>query len=186
MKAATDATYQHRFWANVEKTDTCWIWRGTVQHGYGYGIFFRARPTGPRRHMQAHRLSYEFTTGHLPSTKEHVCHHCDNPLCVNPAHLFIGSHQDNMNDCKRKHRSAWGERSGRAKLSTDDVIAIRQRAESSRNWDTYRELASQHGVTATHIYAIVKGLFWSHPLETDTALEVRAKTVNTPRTSTRS
>ncbi len=181
---AANASYEQRFWSHVEKTESCWIWRGQIQPA-GYGLFFRARPDGPRRDVQVHRLSYELATGHLPTSKEFICHHCDNPPCVNPAHLFIGSVMDNMADMRRKHRSAWGEHSGHAKLSASDVRDIRQTAESSRTWDTYRELARRFSVSDTHIYGIVTGRFWTHPLETDMAPADQSMNESTPRIATK-
>lgn len=87
-----------RFMAKVipEALTGCWLWTGAMQHAYGK---FRIN----MRDVRAHRVSWEMHIGPIPDGLE-VCHHCDTPLCVNPDHLFIGTHYDNMTDCKQKRR----------------------------------------------------------------------------------
>lgn len=88
-----------RFWAKVDKSngpDSCWIWIGT-KRPLGYGVF---RIDGHT--VRAHRLAYEFTIG--PIGDLHACHKCDNPSCVNPSHIFLGTHLDNMRDMFAKNR----------------------------------------------------------------------------------
>lgn len=87
---------QARFWAKVRKTRTCWLWTGATD-GHGYGVFH----IGERNDVvRATHFAYE---GLIPDGS-YVCHRCDNPGCVRPSHLFIGTQLDNMRDASRKGR----------------------------------------------------------------------------------
>lgn len=86
-----------RFLSKVEKTNNCWLWKGGLGRG-GYGKFHFKRKT-----MAAHRISFYFHNGIIPRDKV-VCHSCDNPKCVNPDHLWLGTYTENMQDCKKKGR----------------------------------------------------------------------------------
>jgi len=85
------------FWSKVQKSDGCWTWAGATW-GRGYGAF---KHEG--RQVYAHRFAWEMAKGPIPAGL-FVCHHCDNPLCVRPDHLFLGTHTDNMRDASRKGR----------------------------------------------------------------------------------
>lgn len=89
---------EFRFWSKVEKTDTCWIWGGNKNQD-GYGLFYPLS----KKTAQAHRFSWSLINGPVPDGL-YVCHKCDNPSCVNPDHLFVGTQTDNMRDCKNKGR----------------------------------------------------------------------------------
>lgn len=96
-----------------EPNSGCWLWLGAVTgHGYGVvGVGYKSE--GNRRIIQAHRRSYEIFVGSIPNGKD-ICHHCDNRLCVNPEHLFVGSRLENVHDMMRKGRY-WGRRKPSAK-----------------------------------------------------------------------
>ena len=151
-----------KFWAKVEKSQDgkdCWPWLGRRQlpakhtkRGVGYGLF---QPTIP-----AHRLAYELTRGAIP---EGLCvmHKCDNPSCVNPQHLVLGTYADNNHDKTLKGRNAMGEKHGMAKLTLTEVQEIRRiLAESPRTRPSYSQLAKQFGVTKGAIVWIATGGTW--------------------------
>lgn len=91
------STEEQRFWARVEKSDGCWLWTG-AQHFRGYGA-----TTPIRGHTRAHRVSWVLTNGLIPDGAG-VLHRCDTPLCVNPAHLYLGSQRQNLADCVARGR----------------------------------------------------------------------------------
>lgn len=108
-----------RFWSKVKrgKADECWLWLGAkLNVDYG-AMVINGKKIG------AHRVSYFLATGQQPG--EMTMHTCDNPLCVNPAHLQKGTHLENMHDCTQKQRRLKHERNGRAKLNWQKVAAIR-------------------------------------------------------------
>lgn len=96
----------------------CWEWTGT-RHRHGYGVIMIDGSI-----FRTHRVSFEVLKGEKPGD-QHVCHSCDNPPCINPDHLWLGSHGDNMGDCSAKGRMHQGEKHGMAKLTDDDVREIR-------------------------------------------------------------
>ena len=130
----------------------CWIWTG-AKCPAGYG--FIKRKDGAQ--LKAHRVSYEFTFGPIANGM-FVCHRCDNPSCVRPSHLFMGSAQDNMTDMVAKGRAArnCGERNGSAKLTRSQVEMIR-----GRN-DSHERLAARFSVSATAIGLIKRRQRWAH------------------------
>lgn len=104
------STPADRFWERVQKTDDCWLWTGSTDKD-GYGWFWVDGKTAT-----AHRFSYALhNDGAIPDGL-YVCHSCDNPPCVNPDHLWLGTNQDNMDDCARK-----GRRRGRPKRSATEA-----------------------------------------------------------------
>ena len=108
--------------------------------------------------MYAHRFSYSQFVGVIPAGM-FVCHTCDNPSCVNPSHLFLGSRQDNVDDMVAKGRSTSGERNGKARLQAADVVAIRARYETGGALQT--ELAEEYGVSQVQISRIVNRKTWA-------------------------
>jgi hypothetical protein len=140
-----------RFWANVDRKgdDQCWTWLGT-QHPEGYGM---SRDDKNNRRL-AHRTAWEISRGPIPSG---ICvlHKCDNRICVNPSHLFLGSRLDNTRDMMAKNRQRWlvtGQRRG--KLSIEQVVALRR--EKSSGMST-RDAANKYGISATHVRRIMAG-----------------------------
>lgn len=135
----------------------CWEWqRGTNRKGYGSVRFGgRSFPT-----YLAHRVSYVLFCGDL-ADGVFVCHACDNPLCVNPVHLFVGDQQANMDDMRRKGR--WGgpvgERSQFAKLTAADVVVIRQRY---GNGESPIAIGRDYGITYNAVFLVATGRKWKH------------------------
>lgn len=142
-----------RFWKKVEKTDTCWLWKGSI-HRTGYGHFkFQGRT------QQAHRVSFILANGPVPDGLM-VCHTCDVRSCVNPDHLFLGTNKDNIADAAAKGRMSHGEAHRDAKLTTADVIAIRARYRSGQA--SIRGMAREYGMAHCNMQSVVHGKTWRH------------------------
>lgn len=107
MKPRRRTPLEARFWSRVRKLESgCWEWTG-CRYGAGYGVIGRGGFRGGQ--TPAHRVSWMIHRGDIPDGLL-VCHTCDNPPCVNPDHLFLGTHTDNAHDAKRKGRLSNGER----------------------------------------------------------------------------
>ena len=168
------------FWSRVNKEPNpkgCWLWIGPkLKPSPGdYGMFYIER-----KKILAHRASWEIAHGEPPPSHLCVCHTCDTPSCVNPDHLWIGTHGDNARDCSRKgrhfshlhpellpsgdthwsrkepHRVARGGRSGTAKLTEQQVREIAAHTESAS------KAAKRFGVSTTTILKIRYGYLWCH------------------------
>ncbi|MBA3727566.1 MAG: HNH endonuclease [Armatimonadetes bacterium] len=127
--------------------DDCWEWtRSLSKTGYG-----------KMGSTPAHRIAWKVTFGDIPDCL-HVLHKCDNRACVNPAHLFLGTHQDNMRDMMAKGRQTRtiGEKNPRAKLTVDQVLAIRADVRMGT------VIAKEYRVTPTTVCQIKKRKSWSH------------------------
>lgn len=146
-----------RFWSKVQKAegDACWIWQGVINR-HGYGAFRRTR--GPS--IEAHRMAYILEHGEIQDGR-HVCHTCDNPACVRPDHLFLGTPKENMQDRSKKGRSASrvGEKNNNAKLTEEDVRQIHALKNAGFSNDS---IASRYGVKPSHITLISSGQRWPH------------------------
>lgn len=147
-----------RFWSYVEKSDGCWVWRGARNYR-GYGRF-----KWQGVHYRAHRFSWLLEHGTEPEPGLLVCHRCDNPACVRPDHLFVGTHADNTADMFAKgregeHRRRRGEESPCAKLTEAKVREARER---HARGVPYRRLAEEYGVTFDTIRDAVRGFTWKH------------------------
>ena len=145
-----------RFWRYVNKTDGCWVWIGGRRNGR-YGDFAVGHPN---KHMLAHRFSWTLHNGPVP-TGLHVLHKCDNPPCVNPDHLFLGTAADNARDKVSKGRQSrvQGERHHNAKLCVSKVQDIRRECATGT---TQREAAKKYGVSQRLVYMVVHKQIWSH------------------------
>jgi len=144
------------FRAHVLVADGCWCWTGSTNGIKNYGIFRMGR-SGQK--FYAHIFSYMLHKGVIPD-KLQVLHRCDNPNCVKPSHLFLGTQDDNVKDMVGKGRHKYiahlGEKNGNALLKTVDIIEIR------RSTKTRRELAVQYGVTMRCIKAVRAKQNWKH------------------------
>ena len=147
------------FWSRVDKHDPgeCWTWLRYINDS-GYGV----TTTKNNRHIRASHIAYELTYGPLPEGFI-VCHKCDNPACVNPAHLFAGTHTDNVCDMDNKGRRVnapqHGESHGMSKLTADKVVEIRRLAASGIS---NAELGRRFDISDTHVWRIVTRQSWSH------------------------
>jgi hypothetical protein len=135
----------------------CWEWDGAKRNGYGKLIVQHAYV---RKHISAHRLAWELFIGPIPTGFD-VLHHCDNPACCNPAHLFVGTHADNMRDreAKGRHNAPRGSTHGRAKLTEEDVRLIRRLVANGAQQNV---LAAHYGVTPTSLSLLVRRKTWRH------------------------
>ena len=148
-------TLQERFEAKFVKSDGCWEWgAGKVLDGYGH---FSIAGVAQR----AHRVAYQLYVGEIPEGMC-VCHHCDNPGCVNPSHLFLGTTADNMRDRENKGRGIrpmnTGEKHGHSKLTEAQVIEIRAKHSSGAR---VVDLAKEFGVAHQTISKIVHRRTWT-------------------------
>lgn len=156
-------TARKRFWKRVVKTNTCWLWTGTKANDHGYGT---SKHFGKR--TLAHRVSWYYFYGVNPPSSLFVCHHCDNPSCVRPDHLFLGTPKNNTRDAISKGRidrfqlsriEKRGEAGTNSKLTNADVLEIRRLMENGFRRDV---LARRFSVTQCTIGHIVRRRTWKH------------------------
>jgi hypothetical protein len=144
-----------RFWEKVRKANSCWLWTGSV-NAAGYG---QVQCTDRKRPVLSHRVSWELANGSIPDG-QCVLHRCDNPRCVNPDHLFIGTQLDNIADAVTKRRNPRGAQFPQAKLRDADVRTIRRRY--STGGITQMKLAQEYGVSDGVICEIISRKRWTH------------------------
>lgn len=150
MKVVLGTPEELAQWYDVDTATGCWTWNRSKIDGYG-----QVNVGGKK--MAAHRYSYQLFNGE-PLGELLGCHSCDNRACVNPAHVFPGTSQENMDDMKLKGRSPvnHGENNPMAKLTWDDVRAIRLIGHSQ----TWAETGRMYGVKPELIAGIVRGKYW--------------------------
>lgn len=142
-----------RFWDKVDRSGECWTWTATRGlNGYGYLV------VGPgHRSGLAHRLAYEFAHGSIPAGML-VRHTCDNPPCVRPEHLRLGTPAENVGDRLARGRQHRGERTGGARLTAEQVRAIRTLAATT----SQRAIARMLGVNRATVADVLHGVTWTH------------------------
>lgn len=157
MTTIIQLTISERFWSKVDKSgsdNACWIWTAH-KNKKGYGYFGIGNTV-----QQSHRVSWELTYGEIPDglCVLHNCPDGDNPSCVNPKHLFLGTNIDNVRDMDKKGRRAVGENAPNRKLTANQVRYIRKR--HSEGDITFAELGRQMGVKGDTISDVVRRKFW--------------------------
>lgn len=153
-----------RFWSKVRKSlDGCWEWTA-YRDKRGYGRMGTTDPRGRQVLIYAHRVSYEMHLERPPADRD-VLHKCDNPSCVRPDHLFLGTQAQNNADmiAKGRHRSVAGEANHNAKATCDVVREMRAR---HRAGESAASLGRQFGISNGNACNIVKGKAWKHVTET--------------------
>lgn len=159
MRTYRTPQFMVKFWSRViidnTSLDPCWLWTGALNEGgYGYG----ANTQGA---YLAHRVAWEAHNGPVPSGL-HVCHTCDVRNCVNPAHLFTGTHADNMHDMRDKGRRKGvhvGSQVPRSALTERDIPIICTLVHIGC---THLEIAERYGVKEPCIWKIANGYSWQH------------------------
>lgn len=148
--------FQERFEQKYIKTDGCWEWIASLNpNGYG-----KMNING--KTCAAHRISYRLYVGDIADGMC-VCHSCDNPRCVNPSHLFLGTQLENIHDMLDKHRQGMtglhGEKHFNTRLTDKQVIEIRERW---RSGESIKSLSETYPVSRDALYKIVKNITWKH------------------------
>lgn len=140
----------------IDEESGCWNWQGYKDNN-GYGTFWFNR-----RNHKAHRFACETIHGPSPEDKPYVLHQCDNPACINPAHLRFGSPQENMDDKVKRNRQSHtkGEKHGCAKLTERSVIDIKEKLKSYSRGD-YSKIAKEYNVSTAAIRNIHNGIRWA-------------------------
>jgi hypothetical protein len=154
-------SFLNRFWTKVDQSggiDACWNWTASGAAGYG-----RLKDRDGKGLVLAHRVAYEETYGPVPEGLV-IMHSCDNPLCVNPNHLYAGTQSENMQDCASKGRifikDQLGEKNSLARLTADKAREIRARWEQEDI--TMQDLADSYQVSRGAINNVVHNHTWKH------------------------
>lgn len=153
-------TNQERFLSKIYKKSDCWIWKGFVDKD-GYGTFCLRNKDGSHQNERAHRASWILKNGKIPGNL-YILHKCDNPSCVRPSHLFLGTAKDNYTDSASKKRNIFGERNPSSKLTEENVRYIRSFYTGKRGQVPF--LSRKFNVSVHPIWMIVKNRTWKHLL----------------------
>lgn len=158
------STAEERFWAKVDKSggeNACWLWTAYREPEWGYGVF-RMKSREPM--WSAHRASWTFNNGVIPVDRI-VCHICDNPPCVNPGHLYLGTDQTNSTDKVLRNRTTKGRPVHHGELSFHKITLAEVR-EIRRRYAaggiSQSALGREFGISQTHVGHIVRGERWQH------------------------
>ena len=138
---------------NIKIFNNCWEWQGTKTTD-GYGIFYHDKII-----YYTHRLSYELFVDKIPDGLQ-ILHSCDNPCCINPEHLRVGTNYDNVQDRQAKNRQAKGISHGRHKLTENEVLEIKRLYSTGKY--TQQELSDNFNMSRSHICNIINNKFWKH------------------------
>ncbi len=161
-KAAKELLMPERFWSKVDilGDNECWPWKACTRNkvsGFEYGAFWLNR-----RHQPASRVAWELTNGAMAAGM-FACHRCDNPGCCNPAHIFPGTSQENTADKVAKGRQVKGERVHTAKITEQDVLAIRAMRPPGKKAPVglAASIAEKYGITKQYVSEIWGKKSWS-------------------------
>lgn len=161
-----------RFWSKAVtgSASECWPWIACRDKS-GYGQICMILPSGSKETLRSHRVAFCICRGYpldYLTTKCLVRHTCDNPSCVNPSHLELGSHQDNMNDMVRRGRtrSIRGSKNYSAKLTEPEVLQILRQLREGRRQQL---IARDFGVSGQTVWEINAGRSWSHVARGETS-----------------
>lgn len=149
-------TVEERFWAKVDRRgpDECWPWTGSNHQGYG-----TFHVSSARGRVKAHAFSVELATGIPCPPGQGGLHRCDNPPCVNPAHIYYGTQRQNSSDMVERRRHQVGEERPNARLTSEQVRSIRERFAAG---ETFTVLRAEFGMSSGRLSAIVNGKYWKH------------------------
>jgi len=155
-----DKELQERFWSKVDTNGDCWEWKAFRRANYG-----RFWVPGLKLNVDAHRVSWMIVNGDI-SRGKNIMHKCDNPPCVRPTHLLLGTHRDNMKDMATKGRAPRmrGSLNGHSKLTDEQALIIRNTYTPGRGSirGNRLELAQRFGISEKTVRRIAKGMAWQN------------------------